>query len=121
MFTRADKILIITLIVLTAASYPAIRHLSAGASFLEIEVEGETGMVARLDQDRDITVEGRLGATTIRIDESGARFIQSPCVDKKCVESAPVRDAGEIAVCVPNRVMIRVLGENRVKTDFISR
>lgn len=121
MFTRADKILIITLIVLTAVSYPAIRHLSAGASFLDIEVGGETVMVARMDQDRDITVNGRLGPTTIRIDRSGARFIQSPCADKKCIEAAPVRDAGEIAVCVPNRVMIRVLGENRVKTDFISR
>jgi len=120
-FTRADKILIIILIVLSAVSYPAIRHLSAGASFLEIEMDGQTKTVVRMDQDRDITVEGRLGTTVIRIDESGARFVQSPCADKKCIESAPVKDAGEIAVCVPNRVMIRVLGENRVKTDFISR
>lgn len=121
MFTRADKILIIALIVLSAASYPVIKHFSAGASFVEIEVEGQTMMVVRMDQERDITVEGRLGTTTIRVDESGARFIQSPCADKTCLESAPIKDAGEIAVCVPNRVLIRVLGENRVKTDFISR
>jgi hypothetical protein len=120
-FTRADKILIITLIALSALSYPAIRYLSAGASFLEIEVNGQPGTVVRMDQDQDITVEGKLGTTIIRIDESGARFIQSPCADKKCIESAPIKDAGEIAVCIPNRVMIRVLGENRVKTDFISR
>lgn len=121
MFTRADKILIISLIVISAVSYPAIKYLSPGGSFLEIEVEGQTRMVVRMDQDRDITVQGRLGTTIIRIDESGACFIQSPCVDKKCIKSDPIEDAGEIAVCVPNRVMIRVLGENRVKTDFISR
>lgn len=121
MFTRADKILIISLIVLSAVSYPAIRHLSVGASFVEIVVEGQSRMVARMDQERDITIEGRRGTTVIRIDESGARFISSPCSDNKCLESAPIKDAGEIAVCVPNRVMIRVLGENRVKTDFISR
>jgi hypothetical protein len=120
-FTRADKILIIALIVLSAISYPAIKYLSAGASYLEIEVDGQTRAVARMDQYRDIAVEGRLGTTTVRIDADGARFVQSPCADKKCLDSAPIRDAGEIAVCVPNRVMIRVLGENRVKTDFISR
>jgi hypothetical protein len=120
-FTRADKILIISLIVISALSYPAIRYLSPEASFLEIEAQGETKTVVRMDQDRDVTVQGRLGTTIIHIDESGARFIQSPCVDKKCIKSAPIKDAGEIAVCVPNRVMIRVLGENRVKTDFISR
>ncbi|MBN2223800.1 MAG: NusG domain II-containing protein [Deltaproteobacteria bacterium] len=121
MFTRADKILIISLIVISAASYPALKYLSQGGSFLEVEVEGETMTVVRMDQDQDITVEGRLGTTIIRIDENGARFIKSPCVDKKCIKSAPIEDAGEIAVCVPNRVMIRILGENRVKTDFISR
>jgi hypothetical protein len=119
--TRADKILIISLIVISALSYPAVKYLSRGASFLEIEVQGETATVVRMDQDRDITIQGKLGTTIIHIDESGASFTQSPCADKKCIKSAPIKDAGEIAVCVPNRVMIRVLGENRVKTDFISR
>ncbi len=121
MFTRADKILIISLIAISAVSYPAVKYLSGRGSFLEIEAQGETVTVVRMDQDRDVTVQGRLGTTIIRIDENGARFIGSPCTDKKCVKSAPIEDAGEIAVCVPNRVMIRVLGENRVKTDFISR
>jgi hypothetical protein len=120
-FTRADKILIISLIVISAASYPVAKYLASRGSYLEIEVDGQTREVVRLDRDGDITVEGKLGPTTIRIDERGARFVGSPCVDKTCIESSPIKDAGEISVCVPNRVMIRVLGESRVKTDFISR
>lgn len=120
-FTRSDKILIILLIILSTVSYPAIKRLSPEGSFVQIEVEGETVAVVPMDQPGDITVTGRLGRTTIRIDEHGARFIDSPCADKKCISSAPVRDAGEIAVCVPNRVMIRVLGDNSEGTDFISR
>jgi hypothetical protein len=120
-FTRADKILIISLIIASALSYPVAQYLSRQDSYLEIAVEGQTRRVVSMDRDRDVTVEGRLGTTTIRIDERGARFIQSPCADKKCIESKPIKDAGEIAVCIPNRVMIRVLGENRVQTDFISR
>jgi hypothetical protein len=120
-FTRADKILIIALIVLSTISYPAIKRLTPEGSFLQIEVEGKTADVVPMDQTGNITVTGRLGRTTIRIDDHGARFVDSPCPDKKCVSSAPIRDAGEIAVCVPNRVMIRVLGNNREGTDFISR
>jgi len=120
-FTRADKILIVSLIVISAICYPVIKYLSPDGSFLEISVEGSPVTVVRMDQYRDIEVEGRLGTSIIRIDERGASFLGSPCIDLKCLESAPIKDAGEISVCVPNRVMIRVLGENRVRTDFISR
>jgi hypothetical protein len=120
-FTRADKILIVILIVVSAAGYPLIKYFFQGGAYLEISVEGQVKETVSMDRYTDITVQGRKGISVIHIDETGARFTQSPCVDKKCIESAPVKDAGEISACIPNRVMIRVLGDNNISTDFISR
>ena len=120
-FTRADKILIVALILVSAASYPVVKLVCPVTSFLAIEVGGERTTVVEMDDYRDVTVMGRLGVSTIRIERDGARFVASPCADKTCVKSAPIKDAGEIAACVPNGVMIRVLGSDGEQVDVISR
>jgi hypothetical protein len=120
-FTRADKILIVALILVSAAGYPAVKLATPKGSYLAIEVGGERTTVVAMDDYRDVEVRGKLGPSTIRIDETGARFVDSPCADKTCIKSAPIKDAGEIAACVPNGVMIRVLGSNGEDVDVISR
>lgn len=121
MFTKADKILIVFLILLSLASYPAIRLLSERGSILEIEVSGEEFMVVPLNVDREIVVPGRLGDSVILIEDGKARFISSPCPHKMCIKMGLVKDAGEMAACVPNGVLIRVLGKGDIETDFITR
>lgn len=125
MFTRADKILVIVLIVLSAASYPAIRHFFPGGTFITVEVAGEEVSTVRLGLSKEITVWGKIGESTIRFDERGARFVKSPCSDKKCIEAGYVRDAGDEIRCEENDVTIRVIGNGgwglRSGVDFITR
>ena len=64
---------------------------------------------------------GAVGDSVIEIDENGARFIETAGADKSCIEQGYIRDAGEMAVCVPNRVLMRVIGKSDIDTDFISR
>lgn len=121
MFTKADKILIVALVILSLASYPLVKYFAKTGSSLEIEVMGEEYMVVPLDIDREIVVPGRLGDSMISIENGTARFISSPCPHKMCINIGPVKDAGEMAACVPNGVLIRVLGKGDIKTDFITR
>lgn len=121
MFTKADKILIVSLIILSLASYPFVKYFAKAGSSLEIEVMGEEYMVVPLDIDREMVVPGRLGDSVILIENGTARFISSPCPHKMCIKMGPVKDAGEMAACVPNGVLIRVLGKGDIETDFITR
>ncbi len=116
-----DKILIVVLIILSLASYPAIRFFAKTGSILEIEVLGEEYMVVPLDVNREIVVPGRLGDSVISIEDGTARFKSSPCPHKMCIKMGSIKDAGEMAACVPNGVLIRVLGKGDIKTDFITR
>ena len=121
MFTKADKILIVVLILLSLASYPVIKFCAKTGSVLEVEVLGEEYMVVPLNIDREIVVPGRLGDSVILIEDGKARFTSSPCPHKMCIKMGSIKDAGEMAACVPNGVLIRVLGKGDIKTDFITR
>jgi hypothetical protein len=122
MFTRADKIVIVALVLLSLAAYPIIRlRAPVGGAMLEIESKGELYAVVEMKQRKTMTVPGALGYSVIEIDENGARFIETAGPDTSCIEQGYITDAGEMAVCVPNRVLIRVIGKSDMETDFISR
>lgn len=122
MFTRADKILIVALVLLSLAAYPIIRlHDGEKGAMLEIESMGNPYAVVEMNRRKTVTIPGALGDSVIEIDESGARFIETAGPDKTCIEQGYITDAGEMAVCVPNRVLIRVIGKGDINTDFISR
>ena len=126
MFTRADKILIVVLIVISAVSYPAIRHFLSDGTFVTIEVSGEERRVVRLGLDKEITVKGKIGDSTIRFDRKGVRFVGSPCEDRGCIEAGYIKDEGEVLRCEANDVTIRIIGGDDKGTkgrgiDFITR
>ncbi len=64
-----------------------------------------------LDQDREIEVSGPLGLTIVHIYEGKAHIEASPCPNKTCVASPPIGRKGEWTACLPNRVFIRIEGE----------
>ena len=61
-----------------------------------------------LREDRQLEVMGLLGVTRISIENREARITESPCANKICVGFGRVSRSGQMAVCLPNRVVIRV-------------
>ncbi len=53
-------------------------------------------------------VQGPLGSTVIKTGNGYVWIHSSPCSNKLCIQMGRANRNGEILVCVPNRVMIRV-------------
>lgn len=64
-----------------------------------------------LDQERTIDVPGPLGVSRIIIQQRRVRFQGSPCHNQYCVHQGWLKHAGEVAVCLPNRVSVELSGE----------
>ncbi len=78
-----------------------------------IEQDGKT--VYRIDfttlsEPETLEVNG----TVIEIGPNGAWFVSSPCPDQICVKAGLCSRAGESAVCLPQRVSLRITGEGGV-------
>lgn len=67
-----------------------------------------------LDRETTVNVEGPLGTTVVKVEEGKARIISSPCPRKLCIRMGSISKAGEMVVCVPNKVVVRIKGKQEI-------
>ncbi|MBS1262576.1 MAG: hypothetical protein MAG453_01932 [Calditrichaeota bacterium] len=113
-----DAAVIVALVAAAVALAVAAGALPGGANAVVI-VDGETEAVLPIGEPAHVEVEGPLGTTVIDSDADGVRIVSSPCPHKLCVSMGPVRVRGQAAVCVPNRVAVRVEGDAGAGVDGV--
>lgn len=109
---KAD-IIILAVCLLAGAALMLAFSLSGGESRQAvIEYRGKTVKVIDLDsvtEEYVFTVEGDL-KVEICVSPQGIRFLSSPCPDKLCVRFGALNKKGQVAVCMPAGVSIRIRG-----------
>ncbi len=66
-----------------------------------------------LSRDQTVTVPGPLGVSTVAIHDRHARIASDPSPRQYCVRQGWLKQAGEIAVCLPNQVSVELAGGGR--------
>lgn len=69
--------------------------------------------------EETITIEGETVTNVIEITSGGVRFAESDCPDQVCVRSGLLTRAGQSAVCLPNRVIVRLTGAEAPAVDAV--
>jgi hypothetical protein len=119
--TPGDKILVVLIFTLGIVSLVALKHLRQPGDSVIIEVKGQVVQQMDLNTSQEITVNGSLGQTTIKIDHGAAQVIHSDCPEKVCVKTGKITHAGEIIVCVPNKVVVKIIGKQKNPFDVITQ
>lgn len=100
--------LIPALLAAALLSYVLYRAPAArGSGMCEVVANGHTVMTVSLGEDRVFSPPG-LPEVEIEVRDGAAAFIRSDCHDKICVRSGYLRESGQMAACLPNRVAIRI-------------
>jgi hypothetical protein len=108
-FTRWDALVIAALLLLNGG---LMRLGGSGERPAAAEILSDAGpMIVSLDGDRTLAVTGPLGTSRVRVSAEGIALVESPCPLQICVRSGPVVRVGQVVVCLPNRVAVRVLGQ----------
>lgn len=69
---------------------------------------GETGRFS-IEQEPDVVFE--------LYGDGSIAFIVSDCPDKTCVKSGRLSRAGEYAACLPNQIYIKIVSEEKGRSD----
>jgi len=109
--TAGDIILMTMLIFLGITSLFVINKVRQPGEMCSIEVSGEILHHLKLSENQNISVEGPVGKTLIRIKDNKVRVTYSDCPEKICEKTGWISNVGEIIVCVPNKVIITIDGE----------
>ena len=108
---KGDFFIILVVLVLAAAVFLPFALAPSRSLTCEITQDGELVKRVRLGAGyhETITIEGA-ATNTIVIDDTAVYFSQSTCPDQVCVRTGKLTRAGQIAVCLPNRVIVRLIG-----------
>ena len=111
------------LVLLTAAVIALAMPKTAGGRPERAEVEAAGAIVATLDLARDGVgeVKGPLGVTRIEVRGGRVRVLSSPCPRQACRHGGWIGVPGEMIVCLPNEIVIRLPDQRAGAIDAVAR
>ena len=111
------------LVLLCAAVITLALPKAAGGRPARAEVEADGKIVATLDLALDGVSEavGPLGVTRFEVRAGRVRVLSSPCPRQACRHGGSIGAAGEMLVCLPNRIVVRLPGQRAAAIDAVVR
>ena len=111
-FKKGDAVIVALLLVGAAGIWGLFAAQQTGSLYGEIWQDGKQIHQIRLSDsyENTIVVTGENYTDTIEISGSKMRFVSADCPDRVCVHTGWISKSGQLAVCIPNRVMIRITG-----------
>lgn len=104
-FKKGDIIIVLVVVVLVILTL--VFALSKDDGEAKIYIDGE--LKYRLDLSVDDRIEILDGKMTIVV-EDGKIFVESSdCKEQLCAHSSPISNDGGMIVCLPNKVVIKVV------------
>ena len=116
-----DVVVLVFFTVLAVALVAGISGARIGAESVEVEVGGRKVLTVPLGESGIWEVTGPLGTTRIEFRTGEVRILSSPCPLKICQRAGWIGAAGEILVCLPNEVLVRLPEGPAGDLDAVSR
>jgi len=120
--TRYDKVLVFFLIVAALAGifYTTKLMDSGQGNYAVIMVNREEYSRISLEdtEPAEFTVTSPWGYNTVEVGNNRVRIKAASCPDQICVKEGWISRVNEMAVCIPNRFIIKIIGEETEIDDI---
>lgn len=119
---RNDIILIVSMVFAALVCIASFALVSTDGGLVLVYVDGDLRGEYDLSDDITLEIEGYMGGSNRLVISDGAAFIdEASCPDKLCVHQGRIRKKGEELVCLPNRVIVKIEGEDDHAYDAVTR
>ena len=119
---RNDIILILVLLIsaiLFLVCYYLFFHKDG--AFIQITTNGKVYKTLPLNEDATIIINGyNNGTNTLQIKNGYASIIDADCPDKLCQKQKKIKYNGETLVCLPHRVVVSVISQEKPQIDGVA-
>ena len=105
---RADIILALLLLLVALSVFLIITLTKEAGASVRVEIDGREVAVLSLSEDGEYSLNG--GTNILIIKDGRAEMREANCPDGLCIKQGKISHTGERIVCLPNRVMVEVVG-----------
>ncbi|UKI55424.1 MAG: NusG domain II-containing protein [Treponema succinifaciens] len=114
--------ILIFLIVIFLSLFNLFRKKNEKTAELFLcRLQKEKNLFTALQKDGIYKFKGLLGESSIQVESGKAKFLDSPCENKNCIQSGEISVNGQWTACLPNGIFINIEGKNKENTfDAVS-
>ena len=116
---KNDWILVTVILVLAGIGF--LIYISFGrqtAGIVKVTVDGELFGTYSLEKEQEIKIND---TNHLIIIDSQADMIEADCPDQICVEHKTISKNKETIVCLPNKVIVEIVGGEDVEMDAVAK
>lgn len=118
---RGDRAMLVTLTVILVVSSVVwgIRSMTAAPDVMSAEIIQDGKLLKRVllkkgDTAREFVIKYKGGLNRLKAEDGKIAVIEADCPDKDCVKRGWLKRPGDSAICLPHRLVIRLIGESEV-------
>lgn len=119
---KYDIIAIICVAVIVIISYITVNLLrNDEADTVVIYVDGKIEKKLDLNKNQEYKVNVDNGYNIIRIKDKKAKIKESDCSNRTCVNMGTISKDGQTLICLPHKVEVTIVSDDKSEVDVIAR
>ncbi|WP_347996482.1 NusG domain II-containing protein [Eubacterium sp. CAG:156] len=119
---KYDIIAIICVAVIVIISYIMVNLLrNDEADTVVIYVDGKIEKKLDLNKNQEYRVNVDNGYNIIRIKDKKAKIKESDCSNQTCVNMGTISKDGQTLICLPHKVEVTIVSDDKSEVDVIAR
>lgn len=116
-FLRKGDFIIIAVVAVSALVFWLLNGYFFREKGVYAEIYHNLKLVRRIElstaPEGKFSIPGASNVIFQIYDDKSIAFIESDCPDKVCIRSGRLRLAGQFAACLPNRIMLKIVSEEK--------
>ena len=117
---KKDAILILTVLLIAGAAFGVHEFAGGdGADTVTVKVDGEVTGTYPLAKDQKIKING--GTNILTIKNGKAKMTDADCPDQLCVHQKAASKNHESIICLPNKVVVKIISSDKNSPDTVTR
>ncbi len=122
MITKGDKLLIIFVLMLAFIIFTGfqIYGFTDDKTYVLIEIDGKLYQKISLGENGPnlrLTIPVTHGKSIVEINRNKVRMQYSDCPDRDCVRQGWISRPGQMIVCLPNKLVLKIEGSKPAKDE----
>ena len=122
MKVRIGDILIVLAVVAVSVLLLVLPSREATGTLTAVIIvdDAEYESIELVTMDEPVVIDLHELGVVIKAQDEQIWFVSSSCADQTCVNTGRLTRAGDIAVCLPNRVIVKIEGVNNSDVDVVA-
>lgn len=116
---KNDWLLALTIIIISGIGFGFFAYFGTqSAGLVKVTVNGEIYGTYSLEKDQEIEINQ---TNQLLIQDGFADMVDGDCPDHICVNHAPISKNKEMIVCLPNKVIVEIVGGENAESDAVAK